>query len=83
MFSASIQISAADGFAIAMLCVTFASMALLALLFLSMRIHVARRDPQVDALLEELENDEREEARLASPEPAPSQPWERDADWWK
>jgi hypothetical protein len=37
----------------------------------------------LDALLEELENDEREETRLSRPEPAPSQPWERDADWWK
>lgn len=79
------EIDPSDGFAIAMLGVMALAMGTLALLFYCMKRNVARRDPYVDALLEELEKEERETARLASTEPAtpPTQPWEREADWWK
>lgn len=79
------QLDASDGFAIAMLGVMILAMGTVALLFFCMKRNVARRDPHVDALLEELENDEREAARLARTKPAatPAHPWERDADWWK
>ena len=79
------KIEAADGFVFAMMGVMALAMGTIGLLFHCMRIAAARRDAQVDALLEELEEEERENARAASAQAAakPSQPWEREADWWK
>jgi hypothetical protein len=50
-----------------------------------MRREAARRDTQVDALLEEVEREERDARRALPGEHgmAKSQPWERDGDWWK
>lgn len=81
----SAEIGAADGFAIAMLGVIALAMGVIALLFFCMKLAAAKRDPHVDALLEELENEERESAKTARMKEAasPSNPWERDADWWK
>jgi hypothetical protein len=74
--------NAADGFAIAMLGTIFLSWSVLLLLFWTMRRRAAKRDPQVDALLEEVEASEH-------PQP-PKRPgvlkrrlWERNPDWWK
>jgi hypothetical protein len=79
------KIDAADGFVFAMMGVMALAMGTIGLLFHCMRVAAARRDAQVDALLEELEEEERESARAATnPSTAPpSQPWEREADWWK
>lgn len=81
----STELGASDGFAIAMLGVIALAMGVIALLFFCMKRASAKRDPHVDALLEELENDEREAAKLsaANETAPPSNPWERDADWWK
>ncbi len=81
----STEIGASDGFAIAMLGVIALAMGVIALLFFCMKRAAARRDPFVDALLEELENDEREAEKTARMKEtaSPSNPWERDADWWK
>ncbi len=79
------EISAADAFAIMMLMVIFLAFGTIGLLFHCMKRAAAKRDPHVDALLEELENDEREASKLArqGPPPPSAQPWEREADWWK
>jgi len=82
-------ITAADAFAISMIGVIFLGMAVVAMMFLCMRRSAMRRDPQVEALLEELDASER--ARPAPPSgkdgkarPArPARTWERDGDWWK
>lgn len=81
----STELGASDGFAIAMLGVIALAMGVIALLFFCMKRAAAKRDPYVDALLEELENDEREAAKLsaANETAPPPHPWERDADWWK
>lgn len=85
MVSALAEISAADGFAIAMFGVIALSLGTVAVLFVCMRRNAARRDPHVDALLEELEEDERKElpAGGEAGEECPREPWEREADWWK
>ncbi len=77
-----IAILDSDAFAIAMLGVIFSGFGVLILLFLSMRSRVARRDAQVDQLLEELASEQRKPS-VKHPEGTPSQPWEKDADWWK
>ena len=74
--------NAADGFAIAMLGMILLSWLVLFSLFRTMRRQVAKRDRQVEALLEELE---------ASDPPCPTASshrrkrpvWERNPDWWK
>jgi replicative superfamily II helicase len=76
------DIHAADAFAISMLCVIALAMGTIALLFLCMRREAAKRDPQVDALLEEVERDERRQTR-AKTAGAAREPWERSPDWWK
>lgn len=84
MQDAIAQIGAADGFAIAMLGVILLSMGTLATLFFCMRRSASKRDPQVDALLEELEAEEREQHHTTTDAEAKSrEPWEREADWWK
>lgn len=80
------QITAADGFAFAMLAVIAASFGMLAALFLAMRRLARRRDHHVDDLLQELEAAEKKAAETGKepqdPPPSPP-PWERPADWWK
>jgi hypothetical protein len=85
MTAIAADIGASDGFAIAMLAVIALAMGTIALLFFCMKRAAAKRDPHVDALLEELERDEREAERVARTRTStpPSDPWERDADWWK
>lgn len=79
------ELGASDGFAVAMLGVMALAMGTLAVLFFCMKRAAAKRDPHVDALLEELEEEERKAAKLARTKPAepPAKPWERDVDWWK
>lgn len=74
-----IAILESDAFAIAMLLVIFSGFGVLGLLLLSMRRHVARRDPHVDQLLEELAMEKRDKTVVL---PAPKA-WEKEADWWK
>lgn len=77
---------AADTFAVAMMLVMFSSFAVVGLLVWSMRRNVARRDRHVDALLEELQEAPQETVagnrERKSPQ-HPSEPWQRDEDWWK
>jgi len=71
-----------DAFAIAMLVVIFSALGVVGLLLLTMRWRAARRDQHVDALLEELAQEQRQEVPHAV-ESAPKAAWEKDADWWK
>lgn len=77
--------TAADGCAITMLGMVALSMGVLLSLGICMARNAARRDPAVDALLEELEAAEKQErlATTASPSAPPPEPWEKPADWWK
>lgn len=85
MTTMAAEIGASDGFAIAMLGVIALAMGTIGLLFFCMKRAAAKRDPHVDALLEELEREERETERLTRTQASapPPNPWERDADWWK
>lgn len=80
------HLTAADGFAFAMLAVIAASFGVLVALFLAMRRQARRRDPHVDELLQEMEAAEKK-AKAANKNavdtPPPSPPWERPPDWWK
>jgi hypothetical protein len=74
--------NAADGFAIAMLGTIFLSWSVLLLLFWTMRRQAAKRDPQVEALLEEV--------GASKPICPTKQPivrrrrrWEKNPNWWK
>jgi hypothetical protein len=75
-----------DAFAVMMLAVIFFSLGIVALLLWIMKIKAARRDPHVDALLEELaQASETTMTNSAASDKIdePSKPWEKQADWWK
>lgn len=78
-------LTATDGFAIVMLAMILLSMSVIGILFLCMRRNVARRDPHVDDLLEEVAEEEKRQntARVHGEVPKTPEPWEKDADWWK
>lgn len=76
--------AAADGFVIAMLVMMASSMGTLILLAVCMRRNVARRDREVDKLLEEVAAEEAGDEHAPAAQEAPvSEPWEKDGDWWK
>lgn len=78
--------AAVVGFAIAMLVVVFTSMGFIGMLLFSMKRNASRRDPQVDELLEEMEESTRKAdlARTHGDEVNQRiEPWEREGDWWK
>ncbi len=77
------QLSAADGFVITMLSMMALSLSVIGLLLFCIRRNVARRNPHVDALLEEMAAEEKREKQAASGEAPEREPWERDGDWWK
>lgn len=79
----AVQLSAGDGFVIAMLSIIGLSFGVIAMLFVCMRRNAARRDEHVDALLDEVAEEERREKLRAPAEKPPAEPWERDGDWWK
>lgn len=76
--------AAADGFVIAMLVMMALSLGVLVVLAVCMRRNVARRNRQVDELLEEVAaEEEREKLAQAVGETPVREPWEKDGDWWK
>ena len=78
------QIAAVDGLVVAMLCTMLLSMGVIGLLVFCMFRNVARRNSQVDDLLEEVADTERREKEAPALSEAPkSEAWERDGDWWK
>lgn len=76
--------AAADGFVIAMLVMMALSLGTLVVLAICMRRNVARRNREVDELLEEVAaEEEREKLAQAAGEAPAREPWEKDGDWWK
>lgn len=78
------QISAADAFVVAMLTMMALSLGIIGLLILCMRRNAAKRDRMVDELIEEAaEEEKRANQRTPTDDVAKTEPWEREADWWK
>lgn len=77
------HMTAADGFALAMIAVILAGFGVLLVLFLSMRRHAGRRDPEVDELLREVALMEKAAGGRPAGATESRQAWERRADWWK
>ena len=76
--------AAADGFVIAMLVMMALSLGTLGVLAICMSRNVARRNRQVDELLEEVAAEEDRENLAQAVADAPiREPWEKDGDWWK
>ena len=76
--------AAADCYVIAMLAVMAMSLGTLLILAVCMRRNVARRNRQVDELLEEVAaEEEREKLAQAVTDTPTREPWEKDGDWWK
>lgn len=76
--------AAADGMVFTMLGMMILSMSVIGLLIYCMKRNAARRDPQVDELLEEVAETERTEKQTpALPDGPVLEPWERAGDWWK
>ncbi len=76
----------ADAFALMMLVVIFFSLGIVGLLLWMMKVKAAKRDPHVDALLDELAESAKTSKTNAEKKhgnETPSQPWEKSADWWK
>ncbi|MES2923065.1 MAG: hypothetical protein V4819_16030 [Verrucomicrobiota bacterium] len=81
---ATASLSASDGFVIAMLAMMALSLCVLIVLAICMRRNVARRNRQVDELLEEVAAEEARENRARAVADTPArEPWEKDGDWWK
>jgi hypothetical protein len=60
------------------------SLGVLVVLAVCMRRNVARRNRQVDELLEEVAAEEERANRAPTVSDAPArEPWEKDGDWWK
>lgn len=76
--------AAADGFVIAMLVMMALSLGVLVVLAVCMCRNVARRNRQVDELLEEVAEEEARAKHAPTVGEAPvPEPWEKDGDWWK
>ena len=79
-------VSAADGFAMAMVVILVLALGTVALLLAGIYRSGKRRECEVQQLLDELSEEERPEDER---HPAPSgpgedrAPWEREEDWWK
>ena len=74
--------SEADGMVIAMLLAMALSAGVVLMLVVTMLRNAARRNREVDDLLEEMDDEERE-AKPGAPVAAGREPWEKDGDWWK
>jgi hypothetical protein len=80
------HISAVDGFVLAMLGMMFLSGGVIFLLIICGLRNSARRNQEVDDLLDEVsrepepQNTPQAANRTAPPEP---EPWERDDNWWR
>ncbi len=83
MSAKSLALIESDVFAIAMLVVILCSFGVVGSLLWSMKRRVARRDANVDALLEELSGKNVDAKPVARSEEQPLQEWEKPADWWQ
>ena len=80
-----LAVSAADGFAMAMVAILVCALGTVALLLAGIYRSGKRRESEVEKLLEELRQDEGPpEKHPAAPGPVEDRaPWEREEDWWK
>ncbi len=75
-----------DGLAIAMLATILLGFGVIVMLLGCMHRNASKRDNQVDRLLEEMEQNEKEggKAKARSSRSSPTtEDWEREGDWWK
>ena len=78
------HLSAADGFVLAMIGVMMLSAGVIALLIFCGLRNAARRNQEVDDLLDEVNQEaEQKKTTPAKAEAPKPEPWERDGDWWK
>lgn len=79
------SLNAADGFVLAMLTVMMVSFGIVALLIFCGLRSAARRNPEVDDLIEEVAAEESHQppAPVTAKDPIPLELWEKEADWWK
>ncbi|NQX02988.1 hypothetical protein HQ447_20200 [bacterium] len=78
------SLSAADGFVLAMLGMMLLSIGVVALLIFCGLRNAARRDRQVDELLDEVAEEAKPKKTAPAASDAPkAEPWEKDGDWWK
>ncbi len=75
-------INAVDAFALSMLGVIGLAFGTITMLFVCMRRAASRRDPHVDALLEEVERETLRQGQ-AGAGGHKREPWERGSDWWR
>lgn len=77
-------LSAADGFVLAMIGVMMLSAGVIALLIFCGLRNAARRNREVDDLLDEVQQEEEREKHAPTKSEVPQpEAWERDGDWWK
>lgn len=79
------SMTAADGFVITMLTVMAFSFGIVILLVVCGLRNAARRNSEVDALLEEVAAEERRipQTPVIAKEEKPLEAWEKESDWWK
>ncbi|MBB5350906.1 hypothetical protein HNR46_001140 [Haloferula luteola] len=77
-----IAITEADGFALSMIGILTLSLMTLLGIFVAILRSAAKRDPEVEALIEEVTRTA-PPTPVGSPEPSTHEPWEREGDWWK
>jgi hypothetical protein len=80
----AVNLSASDGFVLAMLSMVFLSASVIALLIFCGLRNAARRNREVDDLLEEVDEEGRRKKHAPTSGAVPkSVSWEKDGDWWK
>lgn len=72
--------SEADAFAIAMIIVMVCGMGILALLAFTIFRNAAKRNREVEDLIDEVSDDD---PKVKTPAGKNPEAWERDGDWWK
>jgi hypothetical protein len=79
------SVTAADGFVLTMLAVITLSFGTVILLILCGLRNAARRNAEVDDLLEEVAAEEKQTNRtpVIAKEDKPLEAWEKEGDWWK
>ena len=69
-----------DAFAIAMIVVMFSAFGVIALILITILRNAAKRNREVEELIEEVG---KEEGKEKAPVAKSGEPWEKDGDWWK
>lgn len=75
--------NAIDALAISMLTAVMTSFGVITLLFINMARSGAKRDPELEKLIQEASSDSANLARNHETQTDETAPWERKPDWWK